>query len=144
MVRYLKLLPLLFLTSCGMPRIPGSSKPLDAEGNPIINAWTIAAEYLVYFGLAFVIAGILTMLFLKMIRTGGLCVIAGMSCFALAVLFNFIGEHAQVFMWVIIVLTGLAGFLYYKAVTSSMPVLEKFFGDLNHNGRIDVEDVKDV
>jgi len=129
-MKYL-LLILLPLTGCFGPRIPKLTVPED------VNVFVVAAHWTAYAGIGCILIGLAMLVFMKMIKTGGLSIITGVACLASAVALNYIGAHLQTFVIAAIVLTGLIGFLYYKALTTSVPLLEKIFGDINRNGRID-------
>lgn len=129
--------PLLFISGCGSSRRPSPYRPVDENGVEIINAFTIAADWMMYFGAMAVLAGILMIVFLKMVKTGGISIIAGVACFAFAQVLNYIGAHIALFTCAAAALTGLIGFLYYKAVTTSLPWAEKMCGkDFNRDGII--------
>jgi len=137
MVRFLKFLPLLLLTGCG-PSVPRTYRPIDPKtGEEIVNSFTIASDYMMYFGIAAVLIGIVMIIFLKMVKTGGSVIIAGIACFIFAQILNYIGAHLGKFILAAAVITGLACFLYYKAVTTCVPWLEKLLNvDINRDGHI--------
>lgn len=134
---WLKLLPILFLASCGGPTRPSLYRPLDEHGVEIVNAFTIASDWMMYFGVLAVIAGILMIIFLKMAKTGGSAIIAGIGCFVFAQFLNYVGTHILLFSLAMVAIIILCMFIYYKAVTVGVPWLEKLANkDLNHDGYI--------
>jgi len=132
-------LVLFLLSGCGFgPRAHMDHyRPLDENGEPISNAFTIAADYCMYVGLALVIGGVLAIVFMKWLQRGGMAIIAGMALFVFAQFFNFIGAHMGIFTASFFVIVGLLCFLYYKAITTSIPWLEKLANkDFNNDGWI--------
>ena len=139
-----RLVPLsffLFFSGClGMPRspIPGSYRPIDpATGQEIVNALTIGADWTMYAGILFVIGGILAVIFLKAIKTGGLSVITGVCCLITAQFLNYMAAHIGLLIGLCVTVIVLSGFLYWKAITVGLPWLEKLFDfDFNGDGNI--------
>jgi len=130
----------LFLTSCfGAPRIgAGSYRAIDPEtGQEIVTALTIASDWLMYFGILFIVGGVLAIVFLKAVKTGGSCIITGFSLFIFAQLLDYIQAHIGLFTCAFIAFVGFGCFIYYKACTVGVPWLEKLANkDFNRDGKI--------
>ena len=136
----LRFLPLLFLTGCFTPRTPtpGAYRPIDPDtGKEIVNAFTIASDWMMYFGVVCMIGSLIVIIALKRPVSGGLGIIGGIGCFVFAQFLNFIGSHIIIFSLGFLALLAVCGYLYFKAVTTGLPWLEKLFKiDFNGDGNL--------
>ncbi len=138
MAHYMRyLLPLLLLLNgCG-PGRPSAPRHVDSSGNEIINVWTQASDWFFWIGCMGLLVGILLIIFLKMVKTGGLTILSGVACFMFAQVLASIGEHIVAYSLFFIGCLLTCGFIYYKAITVGVPWLEKMFKrDFNNDGDI--------
>lgn len=138
--RIVAMLPLLFFSGCGIRIGPSTSsyRPIDPDtGEPIVNAFTIGADWLMYFGILCIIGGLIAIVWKQKLLTGGSAIISGFLSFLFAQFLNFIGAHILLFSVAFIAFLALCCFLYVKAITTGLPWLEKLFKqDFNNDGHI--------
>lgn len=129
----------LALSGCSVfPRLPSTRnwhgmKPGTDE--PISNAFTIASDIMMYVGIASILIGLALLIIFKRIISGGQAIIFAFSCFILSQGLSWFGSHWKMLCIVGFLMSILAGFIYYKAVVSGLPWLEKLFNkDFNRDG----------
>lgn len=135
-MRYVLCSMLLLLNGCG-PGRPDAPRHIDKHGNEIINVWTTASDWFFWIGCVALLIGILLIIFLKMVKTGGLTILAGFAFFMFAQVLASIGEHIVAYSLFFAGCLLTCGFIYYKAITVGVPWLEKLWGkDFNNDGDI--------